>query len=448
MNGKYSAGMQGEIIKPHSPKYNQARQEWNRAIQKFPRMIIYCRHKNDVGRAILWARKHRYCIRIRAGGHHYEGYSVGDGAVVIDVSRMAKVKLDQASGTVKIQAGVTNEQLYKVVGAAGYPFPGGTCPTVGVVGYTLGGGWGFSSRYLGLGCDSLREVELVDYRGRVITASPYRNRDLFWACQGGGGGNFGVVVSMTFKLPLQVARVTLFELYCPKASSAQLAAFIKIWQKWLNGLNERMCLNTSLYYSREEGHAIYGRGFYYGSVDEAKRLLYPFTRIARMNISIESLSFMDAVTKVGQSYPPYEKFQSTGRFVHRAFSKQEIKKLVSLIDKPARGSVFTALTLYALGGKVKQRSRSASAYYYRQARYILGIQTVWTDKRYAATNREWLRAKFAYVKLVTKGSYINFPYSGLTNYERAYYGGHVARLRRVNRKYDPLQVFKFPQSIQ
>ena len=82
------------------------------------------------------------------------------------------------------------------MGAKGHPFPGGGCPTVGVAGLILGGGWGYSSRFLGLACDSLLEVEMIDYKGNKLILNENSNSDLFWACRGSGGGNFGVVVSL------------------------------------------------------------------------------------------------------------------------------------------------------------------------------------------------------------------------------------------------------------
>lgn len=194
-------GLTGDIVTPLDPIYSEARQGFNTAIQQFPLIIVYCATKTDVSNAVIWSRRHCVPIRIRSGGHNYEGYSNGDCTLVIDISQMNDMRIDEGLNELIVQGGVTNKLVYEFVASKGYPFPGGTCPTVGVSGYALGGGWGLSCRNFGLGCDSLKEIELINYEGITIKANRESHCDLFWACRGAGGGNFGVIVSMTFNLP-------------------------------------------------------------------------------------------------------------------------------------------------------------------------------------------------------------------------------------------------------
>ena len=185
----------GIVITKESPNYEECCLAWNRAINKHPLVIVYCQNNDDIINAINWAKEYKVSFRIRSGTHHYEGYSTGDNLLVIDVSEMNKIELNDT--TVKIQGGVRNRELYEAVCGAGYPFPGGGCPTVGAVGYTLGGGWGYSSRLLGLGCDQLIEAEMITANGELVVANESQNEDLFWALRGSGGGNFGVITSLT-----------------------------------------------------------------------------------------------------------------------------------------------------------------------------------------------------------------------------------------------------------
>ena len=247
MNSMFLKGLTGEVVTPKDPIYEEARQGWNRAVNKFPLVIVYCEKKQDVVNAIRWARKHRVEIRIRSGGHHYEGYSTGDCVVVIDISRLNRLKLDKKRNILKMEAGAKNTEVYDFIGSNGYVFPGGTCPTVGVSGFTLGGGWGLSSRLYGLGCDSLIELELVNYEGRLIKANKSCNADLFWACRGAGGGNFGVVVSMTFQLPKPTnSSVTLVRFFYVGTTKEKQAQVMNIWQNWLPKLDKRMTLVASI----------------------------------------------------------------------------------------------------------------------------------------------------------------------------------------------------------
>lgn len=448
MKAGFYKGLTGEVIHPTDPRYKEARQEWNRAIQKYPLVIVYCFTKTDVRNAICWARKHNIGIRIRSGGHHYEGYSIGNSILVIDVSKMNQLKVDRDKNILKIQGGVTNQQVYDLVGSEGYPFPGGTCPTVGVVGYTLGGGWGYSSRYLGLGCDSLLELKLVNYSGKVITANKECNSDLFWACKGAGGGNFGVIVSMTFKLPPKVDKVTLVEMYYPEASKETMVIFLDTWQRWLKGLDERMTLVSSVYNSAEEGKAIFGRGLFYGTLEDAEQLLKPFAKIEGAEFNLQEMTFLEAMQKVQATYPDSEKFKSTGRFVDRQYDLRKLEDIADLIHEKAVGSVFAAVSLYALGGKVQAVGKSDTAFYYRNAQYIMGIQSVWENTMFANENILWVQERFKYLEAITNGSYVNYPYSELTDYEKAYYGQNAYRLNQINERYDPYNVFKFPQALR
>lgn len=438
-----------EIITPSSIKYEQARQEWNRSIQKFPYAIVYCKNHNDVSNAIRFARKNNIPIRIRSGGHNYEGYSIDNKAIVIDVSKLNKIKIDYRKNTVSIQGGVNNTTLYNFVSSKGYPFPGGACPTVGVSGYASGGGWGYSSRYLGLGCDSLTEIKLIDYKGCLITANKFINSDLFWACRGAGGGNFGVIVSMTFKLPPKVNKVTLFEISYLNISKACQIKFFDIWQKWIRTADNKLNMKGGLYNSKSEGIYIRCSGLFYGTPKELQKIIKPFKNIRGFNITTNYLSFLEAMNKIGSTYPPFEYFKSTGRFVCRYYSLDEIKHLVDIInqERPA-GSILTALNIYGLGGKVNKINKFDTAFYYRDARYIMLIQSVWENNKNKAKNVRWVNGNFKYLYSITTGSYINFPYSPLPNYQYDYYGKNVYALQCVKYKYDPFNVFKFQQGIK
>ncbi|MGN4423532.1 FAD-binding protein [Bacillus cereus group sp. MYBK30-1] len=441
-------GLTGEIITRYDYEYEEARQEWNRAVQKFPLAIVYCYTKWDVSNAIIWARENEIAIRIRSGGHHYEGYSIGNNVLVIDISRMNCIQFNQDKNTIKIQGGAQNKQVYDFISSKGYPFPGGTCPTVGVSGYTLGGGWGYSSRYFGLGCDNLIELELIDYTGSLITANESCHKDLFWACRGAGGGNFGIVVSLTFKLPPKVDKVTLVELYWPNASVNIQKEFLHVWQNWLVDLNNKMTIGASIYNSATEGLAIYGRGLFYGTPEDANIILQDLLHIDGVTTNLQYISFLEAMEIVQSSYPPSEQFKSTARFVQKQYNEEEIEQIISLIQKRATGSVFAAINLYPLGGKVKDINKDETAFYYRDAYYIIGLQSIWEDPIFKKDNVQWFEKRFEHIESITEGSFVNFPYSRLQDYMTAYYGTHANKLRKINKKYDPLNVFTFPQAIK
>lgn len=443
----FLCGLTGDIVTPFEPIYNEARQGFNRAVQQYPLIIVYCKNKRDVSNAVIWSRKHRVPIRIRNGGHNYEGYSNGDCTLVIDTSALNSMCIDDCNNRLYVEAGVNNKQVYEFVTSKGYPFPGGTCPTVGVSGYVLGGGWGLSCRYLGLGCDNLEEIEIVDYEGTVLKANCFINPDLFWACRGAGGGNYGVVVSMCFRLPRPVNKVTLIEIDYRKVSSEEQEKFLQTWQEWLNTADERMTLISRIYNSVHDELAMLVRGIFYGEPDEAKEMLADFLELKEAVYNFEYLTFLEAVTIIGGVYPPFEKFQAVSRFAVRNLSSSEISELTGLIKERPQGSVFTGLSLYALGGRVAETGTNDTAFYYRRAKYILWLETIWEENRYARENREWIDDQFPYLESATTGSYINFPYGRLPDYRMEYYGEHADSLIKIKLKYDPKNIFSFPQGL-
>lgn len=441
--------LEGQVITPKNPEYEIVRQEWNRAIQKLPIALVYCSNNHEVIQAILWGKENNVPIRIRSGGHNYEGYSTGNCVLVIDISKMNNIKIDSSENTVKVQGGVKNSQLYNYISSQGYPFPGGLCPTVGVSGYTLGGGWGYSCRKFGLGCDSLVEIEIINYNGCILRANQRENSELFWALKGAGGGNFGVVVSMTYKLPSKVDKVTIFELYYPNASKDIQVQFLQIWQRWITTVDNDINMSGGVYNSEDDGIYVYVRGISYKNEIDTEKLLAPFLNIENIESSFEELTFLEAINKLGSTYPPYEYFKSTGRFAQRVYTEEELNTLLDIVNKPRpQGSYLTQIGIYGLGGAVSNISQSETAYYYRDAWYILSIQSVFENNAYRKINNKWVDDNFKYIYSITEGSYVNFPYSELKDYLHDYYGCNVNKLKLVKKYYDPKNVFGFPQGIK
>lgn len=441
-------GLTGYIVTPVDPIYSEARQDFNRAIQQYPLIIVYCRNKCDVSNAVIWSKRHQVSIRIRNGGHNYEGYSNGDCTLVIDISKMNHMQIDECTNQLYVESGVTNGQVYNYVSSMEYPFPGGTCPTVGVSGYSLGGGWGLSCRYLGLGCDSLVEIEMVNYEGAIVKANCVNNADLFWACRGAGGGNFGIIVSMTFRLPQRVERVTLIEIDYLNVTSKEQEEFLHTWQKWLTTADERITLISRVYNSIHDNLSMLVRGIFYGDPETAKEMLRDFLALNDAKYNIEYVTFLEAVTIIGSSYPDSEKFQSVSRFVVRDFDCNEVSEIVGIIKERPQGSVFAGISMYALGGRVAEIGIDDTAFFYRQAKYIIWLETIWEEQKYAVENKEWINDQFPYLKAITLGSYVNFPYGKLPNYLEEYYGCHAEILKMIKAKYDPFHVFTFPQGIK
>ncbi|NLM51036.1 MAG: FAD-binding oxidoreductase [Clostridiaceae bacterium] len=437
----------GRVVTYLDPEYNSLRRGYNYSINQFPYIINYCESEEDIKRAILWARGSNIPIRIRGGGHNYEGYSNGNYAFVIDLSLMKNIEINEGENTVTIQGGVTNKDLYGFLAAYGYPFPGGTCPSVGVFGFALGGGWGLSSRKFGLGCDNVSEFRMINYKGEVITASANENQDLYWALRGGGGGNFGVVTSITFNLPPKIEEVTLIEIDYENVNPRQQEKLFLAWQNYVAKNNENLTLISRIYNSKEEGLSMLVRGFYYGEAEEARNLLKEFLETGNPIYNIQKMPFIEAVNIIGSSYPQNEKFRSASGFVYRRLTLCEIMCLVNIVKKLPYYSEYIALSMYALGGKAGEVKPHDTAFYHRKAGYIIWLDTKFEKNMYTTNNQKWIDEKYRILRNYTAGAYVNFPYRNLSHYKEEYYGGNVASLLSVKGKYDPVNVFGFPQGI-
>ncbi|MCY0989542.1 FAD-binding oxidoreductase [Nannocystis sp. ILAH1] len=226
----------GRVVYPGDPDYAAARRDYNLRIDVRPSAIVFAQQPLDVQSAVAWARANGVPPAMRSGRHSYEGFSLVENGIVIDVSSLDSVEYDDATGLAKIGAGAQLLPIYEALAHRNVTIPGGSCPTVGIAGLTLGGGFGLLGRSRGLTCDSLVEVEMVDAKGGIVLASETRNSELFWALRGGGGGNFGVVTSFTFRAA-PIGPVAIYRIQWPWE---QIQAVTAAWQAWAPGTDRRL----------------------------------------------------------------------------------------------------------------------------------------------------------------------------------------------------------------
>ena len=193
------ADFQGPVLAPDDAGYEDARTIFNSMIERRPALIAQCRSAADVKAALAHAQAEGLEVAVRSGGHSVAGNSLADGGVTIDMRNMNAASCDPDARTVTVGGGATWSALDRACEPHGLATTGGRVSTTGVAGLTLGGGSGWLERRFGLACDNLLSAELVTADGRTVTASEDENPELFWALHG-GGGNFGIATSLTFRL--------------------------------------------------------------------------------------------------------------------------------------------------------------------------------------------------------------------------------------------------------
>ena len=186
-------------VRPGHPEYDETRRLFNAMIDRHPAVIAPCADPDGVAEALAYAKTHGLDVAVRAGGHSVAGMSMNDGGLVVDVRPMKSARVDPEARTATVGAGLTCGEFDRATQAYGLALTGGRVSTTGLAGFTLGGGSGWLERAFGFACDDLVSVDLVTAAGERVTASARENPELFWALHG-GGGNFGVATSFTFRL--------------------------------------------------------------------------------------------------------------------------------------------------------------------------------------------------------------------------------------------------------
>lgn len=443
MNYDEEPQLTGRIVLPNDPQYNQARSEFNTFFNRFPLVIVFAGETEDVMNAIRWARYRDVPIRVRSGRHNYEGLSVVDAGIVIDVSEMKRVDLDRKSGIVTVQTGLRDFELAEVLGKEGLVVPPGLCPTTGIGGFTLGGGQSSLSRQWGLAIDSLLEVEMVDANGCVLYANARKNCDLFWALRGGGGGNFGVCTSFRFKTHhidmVAYARID-WEIQ-------ELKSVLREWQQYTVPCADKR-LTPLLSIVSGQQPLLLMQGVFLGSENELRRLLQPLLMSSPpKEVIIEEMPWLEAAARIGATQPDTpESFKSVGPFVAQLLPDKAIDIIGHFISEAPSG-ITASVLFHGLGGAVAEIADKDTAYFYRNALSNMSPWATWDVPEGAAQGIHWVEDFRKAMLPYTSGVYVNTPDLLIENWTEEYYGCNFKRLTQIKARYDPKNVFHYPQSI-
>lgn len=442
--------LHGRLLRPGDPGYTAASVPYNRRYAAIrPGGVALCADTGDVQTALAWARAYDVPFAARSGGHSYAGYCASRG-LVISLAPMRSIRVDRRALTVTLGAGTRNRDLYAGLAGAGVAVPSGRCPTVGVSGLLLGGGFGFSSRHLGLTCDQLLETEVVTASGRALRVSPVEQPDLFWACQGGGGGNFGINTRFTVRAT-PVGRVAVYRLAWPwRDARTAVSAMLDLVATAPGRLSCRIGLGVSGGGPATGGspkRTVNALGLFFGRAEELEGLLAPVLTVARPSEQVvEELSYLAAQAALAHNVP-FDRFASRSRFLDQPDVDTAIRWLERWPGSSNPGGA--GVTLFAWGGAIARVDPAATAFAHRGQAYLMDSETTWTardSRRVVAAGLDWLDGM--YRALAPRGqAYQNFIDPSLAHWPAAYYGQNLARLIDVKRRYDPDRVFRFPQAV-
>lgn len=470
--------MTGKLVLPTDPGYAAAAQVYNpRYADAAPRALAQVASADDVAAALRFAKEQKVPLALRAGGHAYPGWSAGGASgtgvppsLVIDVSSLSTVAVDRALGVdgraVRVGAGALLIDVYRQLAGAGVAIPSGSCPSVGITGLTLGGGIGVLSRAFGLTCDGLTSVEIVTADGQVRRVDENHDPDLFWACRGGGGGQFGVVTELTFTAR-QAPRINTFYLEWNWRSAPSVVA---AWQEWMSAADPQLWSTLKLL--ADAGKAVPDvrlAGTWIGGATDLPPVLDRLVAAvdsAPTTRSTQNLSYLDAMLleagcgklspdqcyNVPRGALPREPFAASSHMATHPLDPAAIAVLTAQAEKGlgVPGITEAGVSLDALGGEVSRLDNTASAFGYRDALFSVQYTATYglKDLASSAVYDDYVRGfRNAMVPHLGNTAYVNYADAAVANPQQAYFAANANKLATVKQRYDPDGLFTQPQSV-
>src|SRR6185436_14166055 len=427
------AAVEGKVVYPWSPGYDVDKREFNNVFPANPLLIVYVSSYQAIQVCLKFATDYNLATAIRSGGHSLADYSVCNG-MVIDISQLKSVFVDPANQTVWVQAGITFADLNPALEFYGMHLPGGGCPSVAVAGYMQGGGYGLTSRNFGIQSDCVLEITMILADGSVVVANANQNSDLFWAVRGGTGGNFGVLVSIKYKIfPLGLIwgiSIT-WDFETDTTNAAQ--ALYTIQENYLTGFQyPNLGIETLVYTDiAGDGHkkVRFGGGFI-GNENELNAAIAPLMAVPGATVVFKQQGkysyindqVLEGIPAIPANQLPTIKFYGRSAYIERALNVNDYKNILQFFKTVP--NTYGMLDLEGYGGVINKYPVEQSAFIHRSAILdfycIVFFDNVTNDQE---QNRLWIISLYDFMQQYTNGhSYQNYPNRDQTGFQWAYWG--------------------------
>ncbi len=441
-----AAGIDGDVVRRNDPGYDAAKRLFDPRFDRItPLAVVEATTSQDVAEAIAFARRFGLVARPRAGGHSYVGASSVKDGLVIDVARISGTHFDAASGLATVGAGARLYDVHAALAGHGRSIPTGTCPTVGAAGLTLGGGLGVDNRQHGLTCDRLESVRLVTADGKVRTASGDRHSDLFWACRGGGGGNLGIVTSLRFATH-RTQRFGIFLVSFPWSSATPV---LHGWGRRIIAMPRSVWMNLHLEAGSDGSTRVRVVGVCRaGAEDGEATAIERAVGVSATSVSTFRKSFLDGISFLGGGTTSPRQSFAAGSDVVVGISPALGRALPRIVARRAATHRPVAVILDPLTGAVRDREPGATAFPWRRhladIQWYVGLAAHPRPAQVAAAY-DWIDRAHRAVGTASAGGYVNYLEPGRP--VASYYGGNLARMRRVKHRYDPSGFFRSAYTV-
>jgi FAD/FMN-containing dehydrogenase len=444
------ARVRGTVTTRDDDGYDEARTVYNAMIDRRPEVVVRAANVGDVLAAVDLARDRGLDLAVRGGGHSVAGFGTCEDGVVIDLSGMRGVRVDPAARTARAEGGATWGDLNAATHAFGLATTGGIISTTGVAGLTLGGGIGYLARGLGLSLDTLISADVVTADGRFLVASEREHEDLFWALRG-GGGNFGVVTALEFRLaPVRdvYGGPMFFEL-------ADAGDVLRWYRDAIGEMPEAFGgfpafqIAPPLPFIPEDRHGdtfLAFIGCWSGPLDEGETILKQLRDVAPIVAEmVGPLPYPALNAAFDALVPPGLQHYWKANFVKELTDDAIEAHLRHGPDVPA---VNSTMHIYPIDGAVHRVAPDATAFGHRDANFATVIAGMWPDPGDNEANIRWVQDYAAATAPHSEeGGYINFMAADDQHRAKANFGANHDRLVEVKRAYDPGNLFHLNQNI-
>jgi hypothetical protein len=426
----------GSIITPEDDRYEQARRVWNALIDKRPALIARPRSAADVCACVRFATSQRLPVAVRGGAHSIAGKGTCDDGLVIDFADMKKITVDAAARTAIAEPGARWQDFDRETQAHGLATTGGTVGDTGIAGLTLGGGFGWLEGRFGMTVDNLLAADVVLASGELIRTSEREHPDLFWGLRG-GGGNFGVVTSFTYRLHAVGPTVIGGLVIHPFAHAQKVLTF---YNDFMTSAPQELVAAAVLMTAPDGNKACGIAVCYPGDMTEGAQIVAPIKTFGTPVLDvIGPMPYLALQAMLEQAMPPNLLNYWKAEFLREVSSDVIAVAIEAFTRVP---SPISSMLFFPIRGAASRIDPTATAFPHRSG-YHLGIYSLWKDTTENVPNIGWVRDTWTRMKPhVSGGVYVNElgEDEGADRVAVAY-GPNYDRLARIKAQYDPANVF-------
>lgn len=433
--------MRGQLLAATSEAYEAARRIHNHRFDRHPALIARCLNADDIRLAVVLAQELELAIAVRSGGHGSAGHGTSEGGLLIDLSQMNHVVIDPLQRVAWAQPGATNGALVQAAAAHELATTTGTCASVGMGGSTLGGGIGWLMGRFGATVDNVLGFELVTARGELIAANTHEHPDLFWALRG-GGGNFGVVTAITYRLHA-LGPVLGGPLIFPWGTAHEA---LRVYGEITRTAPDELLANAVCATITALGPALIVQPIYCGEeLAVGERLLGPLRRLGPAVDLVAPRSYAEAYAMLSPKTTPGVASYDTAYSLRHLADAAVDALLACVLDRPSPRS---AVVLHQVHGAATRVAPAATAFGLREPHFAILNVGAWLEGS-GERERAWAhQARARMAPFSEQGVYVNFLGEESEAAVRGAYGSNYERLAAIKTRYDPANVFQRNQNIQ